>query len=327
MYLKNLQVRHEEGKQVDSMPLGRRTFVKGALCTAATGLVGTVPAAENEGTVPAGCWGEVLDTWQKETDLVSADVYKTYMRDGDTRGLASLEKLEKSFEKVFREASETSVGDIPAIWNVYNMGYIVKTREARFSIDLVHRRAAEFAPRLDFALITHNHGDHWRYGFYHAMDSSGKTVISNFLDNYGVRNWRKDGGFTRAKKTFRLKDVEIRTSLIDHNDYLIDFTTAFEIRVGDWILYHTGDSGKGTEPKLGTVSGRPDLWLFFPGCGINVAKAIDCVKPKRVVFGHLWELGHKHGRLTTSMVRAAKTKAESVGFTNVTPALWGNRVA
>ena len=173
------------------------------------------------------------------------------------------------------------------------MGYIVKTREALFSIDLNHRRGTELAPLLDFALITHNHDDHWRQDFYRAMDGAGKTVVSNFLDNYGVRNWKKDGGYTRAVKTFKIKDVEIRTSLIDHNDYLIDFTTAFEIRVGDFILYHTGDSGRGTEPKLGTVWGKPDLWLFFPGCGIDVSKAVPVVQPKRIVFGHIWELGHK----------------------------------
>ena len=301
-----------------ALPLGRRTFVKGALCAAATGIGGMLPAVD--------CADDALDQWQRDTDLVKADVYNQYMRDGDKRGLVSLENLERAFEKVFREVGETAVGDVPAIWSVYNMGYIVKTREALFSIDLVHRRAPELAPRLDFALITHNHDDHWRPNFYRQMDGAGKTVISNFLDNYGVRNWRKDGGFTRAVKTFKIKDVEIRTTLVDHNDYLIDFTTAFEIRVGNWILYHTGDCGKGSEAKLGTAWGRPDLWLFFPGCGIDVAKAMAKVNPKRVVFGHLWELGHTKGRLTTPMVRAARAKAESAGFTNVSTALWGDRI-
>ena len=193
----------------------------------------------------------VLAAWQGETDQATSDLYGMYFKDGDTRGLASLEKLEAAFEKVMREAKETKVsGDRPAVWSVYNMGYIVKTREAMVSIDLVHRRAAEFAPLLDFALITHNHGDHWRQDFYQAMNGAGKTVISNFLDNYGAADWRKGGkswyaagGYIRGVKTFKIKGMEIRTSLIDHNDYLIDFTTAFEIKIGDFILYHTGDSG------------------------------------------------------------------------------------
>ena len=297
--------------------LGRREFVAGGVCAAV--------ASEMAQPPPVAVAEDALDVWQRETDLVSAKTYGEYLRDGNTRGLASLEKLERGFERILREIDETTVGDVPAVWSVYNMGYIVKTRQALFSIDLVHRRSVELAPRLDFALITHNHLDHYLPGFYRAMDSARKTVISNFLDNYGVRNWKKDGGFTRAVKTFSLKDVEIRTSLIDHNDYLIDFTTAFEMRIGEFVLYHTGDSGRGTEHKLGTVWGKPDLWLFFPGCGINVAKAVQQVQPKRVVFGHLWELGHVTGRLTTPMIRRALVNA-TPHCANVSAALWGDRV-
>ena len=268
-----------------------------------------------------------LDLWQSETDLTTADAYGKYFLDGDTRGLASLEKLEAAFEKVLREAVETTVdGERPAVWSVYNMGYIVKTRESMFSIDLVHRRAAEFAPLLDFSLITHNHSDHWRPEFYAAMNGSGKTVISNFLDNYGTANWHKNGGYVRGVKEFRIRDVEIRTSLIDHNSYLVDFTTAFEIRIGGFRIYHTGDSGNGTEPKLANAWGRPDLWLFFPGCGIDVAKAVRQVGAKRIVFGHLWELGHRTGRLTSPMIRnalaAARPECADVSF-----ALWGDRIS
>lgn len=274
-----------------------------------------------------------LGLWQKETDLATPELYSMYWRDGGTRSVASLEKLDAAFGKVMREAKETVVtGDVPAVWSIYNMGYIVKTRKSMFSIDLVHRRAPEFAPLLDFALITHNHNDHWRQEFYSAMNGSGKTVVSNFLDNYGAADWRKggaawheNGGYIRGVKEFRLGDVEIRTSLTDHNDYLIDFTTAFEIRIGGFRLYHTGDSGKGTEHKLCTAWGRPDLWLFFPGCGIDVGKAVRQVGARRIVFGHLWELGHKTGRLTSPMIRraleAARPHCGDVSF-----ALWGDRI-
>ncbi len=268
----------------------------------------------------------ILEEWQSETDLATPEEYNAYWLDGDTRGVGSLEKLEAAFENILQETDALEVGDVPAVWSVSNMGYLVKTREAFFSIDLVHRRAAEIAPLLDFALITHNHGDHWRQDFYGAMNGAGKTVISNFLDNYGVADWRANGGFTRAERLFTIKDVEIRTSLIDHNEYLIDFTTAFEIKVGDFILYHSGDSGRGTEEKLGTVMGRPDLWLFFPGCGIDVARAVERVNPKRIVFGHLWELGHKTGRLNAPLIRnalcAARGKCDDVSF-----ALWGDRIS
>ena len=255
------------------MDVSRRGFIGGAAAFAAASRLLRADGGEDD-----------IARWERETRLVTPQLYAQYMGDGDTRGLAALEKLEAAFDKVVREARDTVVtGDVPAIWSLYNMGYVVKTRESLFSIDLVHRRDAEFASMLDFALITHNHGDHWRQGFYNSLNRSGKTVVSNFLDNFGVKNWIRDGGYVRGVKTFRIGDVEIRTSLIDHNDYLIDYTTAFEIKTGGFLLYHTGDSGKGTEPKLGTVWGRPDLWLLFPGCGIDTAEAVSRVCAKRIL--------------------------------------------
>ena len=303
------------------MAVNRREFVSGAGAFAAAGVVGRLFAGQAE---------DALDVWQRETDCVKAEVFRDYLEDGDTRGLASLEKLERAFEKVFREARETTVGNVPAVWSVYNMGYVVKTREALFSIDLHHRRALEFAPLLDFALITHNHGDHYRLPFYQAMNRAGKTVVSNFLDNYGAADWRKGGhywdagGYIRGVRTFRLKDVEIRTSLVDHNQYLVDFTTAFEIRVGNWRMYHSGDCGNAA--KLGTVWGAPDLWTFFPGCGVDVAEALGKIGAKKTVFGHLWELGHATGRLTTPGIRSALAKADSVGA-KAEVAFWGDRIS
>ena len=318
------------------MNISRREFLNGMAASAA--LPPFVALAEGTDRVPSAsvpvCRSEELQSeliakWNDETEAVSPQVYGQYLSDGDTRGFRALDALERAFEKVMREAKETTVaGDVPAVWSVYNMGYIVKTRKSLFSIDLVHRRDTEFAPLLDFALITHNHGDHWRHGFYDTMNDSQKTVVSNFKDNYGVKNWKKDGGYVRGVKTFSIKDVEIRTSLTDHNDYLIDFTTAFEIKIGDFILYHTGDSGRGTEPKLETVWGRPDLWLFFPGCGIDTAKAVEKVNAKRIVFGHLWELSHAQGhrgRLDEPLVRRALAVAQPI-CKDTSVAFWGDRI-
>lgn len=270
----------------------------------------------------------LLDKWQNETDAVSAETYRAYMRDGDTRSLASLERLESAFERVVREALVTEITDTPAVWSIYNMGYLVKTRESFFSIDLIHRRAMELADKLDFALITHNHGDHCDLDVYKTLNAAGKTVISNFLDNYGAtRDKTKNsagGGFVIGEKTFRIKDVEISTSLVDHNAYLVDFTTAFEIRVGKWVMYHTGDCG--IADKLKTRWGRPDVWTFFPGCGVNVPKALTKINARKVVFGHLWELGHSSGRLTADLIKRAFKKAQGVNAA-VNVAFWGDRIS
>ena len=291
--------------------MDRRQFVAGAVAAGLTGMAWGKSSPDQS---------DDIAVWHNETEQVSPEVYRQYMTDGGTHGFASLEKLEAAFEKVMHEVKNTKVSDIPAVWSVYNMGYVIKTRESLFSIDLVHRRDMEFASMLDFALVTHNHSDHYRANLCKAVADRKKPVISNFIP---VK------GYTRAKKTFKIKDVEIRTSLIDHNDWLIDFTTAFEIKVGNWTLYHTGDSGRGTEPKLETVWGEPDLWLFFPGCGIDTAKAVEKIKAKRIVFGHLWELEHKQnhrGRLDEPLLRRALLQAAKGGSKNTSLAFWGDRI-
>ena len=250
-----------------------------------------------------------------------------------TSRFKTLARLEDAFEKVIVEAKKTIVtSDVPAVWSVYNMGYVVKTRESLFSVDLVHRRDVEFAPLLDFALITHNHGDHWRQDFYHAMNSAHKTVISNFLDNYGATHWGggsqddRECGYIRGVKEFKLRDVIVRTSLVDHNAVLVDFTTAFEIKVGDFTIYHTGDCGNLN--KLKPHSPSPDIWIVHPFCGVNAVRGTVALKPKLVALSHLNELAHAKGRArwTWAQGMAVKRKIESKGTKAVVP-LWGERIS
>ena len=315
----------------------RRAFIAGAAGAFAAMAAGegapaakVAPAAKPAAAKPAPSPLDAeLDRRQGEVNLVTPEINREYRKTGKTKGFAALERLERGFAKALAEIKSTQVTGVPAIWQIYNMGFVVKTKETLFSIDLNHRRDLELAPMLDFALITHNHGDHFREPFYGAMNGKGKTVISNFKDNYGAADWKKGGrfwdagGYTRAEKTFKIKDVEIRTALTDHNPYLIDFTTTFEIRVGGWRLFHTGDCGNAK--KLKTVWGEPDLWLVFPGCGIKIDDAYRRIRPKRMAFGHLWELGHSKGRLTAAMVKRAKAKVAALGGRVDVP-FWGERV-
>jgi hypothetical protein len=200
------------------------------------------------------------------------------------------------------------------------MGIVVKTKESCFAIDLVHRRAAEIAPLLDFLLLTHNHGDHCFEDLYRAVNGAHKVVFSNFKDNYGAPD--RKGGYTRAEKVFRIKDVEIRTALSDHNSYLIDFTTAFEIRIGDFIIYHSGDSQN--VAKLNPMC-SPDLWFVHPRCGLKVHDGYNKFAPKTTVIAHLNELGHDKWRWSWNVGLKDKAEIESLGGRCVVP-VWGERI-
>ena len=265
---------------------------------------------------------------QAEIDEVTPQDFKAYLGgEWDWFGLtrkAALQRLDDAFDKVLAEVKSTVVTDKPAVWLVYNMGVIVKTKESCFSIDLKHRKAPEIAPLLDFALITHNHGDHFTEEFYKAMNGAGKTVISNFKDNYGTKNWKKDGGYTRAVKSFSIKDVGVRTSLTDHNGYLVDFTTAFEVHAGKYTIYHSGDCSN--VAKLNPTR-RPDLWIVHPYCGMKVESGVEKMKPQLTVIAHLNELGHARDRWrwTWNDGLKAKAAAEAAGGAAIVP-VWGERI-
>ena len=54
---------------------------------------------------------------------------------------------EAAFDKVKREVESTAVDpNTVVLWHVYNMGYVVKTRDSCFALDLHHRRSEELIP-------------------------------------------------------------------------------------------------------------------------------------------------------------------------------------
>lgn len=315
------------------MDLSRRDFI-----TAIGGLAATAALAEGADCDPSAsasaCRSEELQSelitkWNCETESVSPQVYGRYMLDGDTRGFWALDALERAFEKVMREAKETTVaGDVPAVWSVYNMGYIVKTRESLFSIDLKHRRAHSLVPLLDFALVTHKHGDHYDVNFCKAMDEADKPLVSSFAENAAFDEIKAKAVAGGKPDVFKIRDVEIRTFRVDHakEAWGIDFTTAFEMKIGKFRLLHTGDCGVAND-KLRVEWGHPDLWLLFPMTSLDVTDAFKRIRPKRCAFGHLWELGHAvgKGRATEWHIRRGLDMAARAGGKPAV-AFWGDRI-
>ena len=218
------------------------------------------------------------------------------------------------------------------MWFVYNMGVVVKTREALFSIDLCHRRACEIAPSLDFAIITHNHTDHYTKRFYGEMDGrQHKTVINNFADNYGAAFNKGVCGFTHGERTFKMKDVTIRTYVSDHNEFLRGFTMPVEVECNGYTIFHVGDTHNVDELK---PRRSPDLWIHHPYCWVwkdgtrgETGRGVAHLKPRVAVVAHLQELQHPKGcaRWTWKDGAEAKAVAEEAGSRALVP-LWGDRI-
>lgn len=239
----------------------------------------------------------------------------------------ALRRYDEAYDKVFREAAETTVtGPKPAVWYIYNMGILVKTRETLFTVDLCHRQDLLSAPLVDFACVTHNHGDHFSPRTLKALDRAHKLVYNNFFDNAGALARYPEGGYSKRGRTYAFKDVKIETHLMSHNYYLQDFTIAFEITVGDYVIYHTGDSGFVHEMR--PTHPHPDLWVVSAYCYIEPVPAVRQVEPKLMMFAHLQELGHAVGggaRSTWGRGLEGAAAVKAAGYNAIVP-VWGERI-
>ena len=249
---------------------------------------------------------------------------------------------DRAFDRVAEQVAKTKVeGDKPAIWYVYNMGVIVKTRKSLFSIDLCHRLAPTIADKLDFAIISHNHLDHYTRAFYRAMDGRHKTVIQNFECNYGAALHVVDGklaglqgGYSYGECKYDIGDVTVRTYVSDHNPILRKFVMPVEVHVGDFTILHNGDTFNVQDLR---PTRTPDVWIHHAWCWggcykreeweqSETMRGIRAFHPRLAVVSHHQELSHTQpGRRTFKAAFDRKTAAEESGTPAVVP-FWGDRI-
>ena len=299
------------------MGLDRRDFLKGTFW-AAMAAVGGIHAAES------AMQKQDIEALQRELDAIPGSEYRKVRDRGPSLAAEErdalyakwpvLRRYDEAFMKVMREAQETEVTERPAVWYVYNMGVIVKTPKALFSIDLSHRLAPMIADKLDFAVISHNHLDHYTERFYQTMDSRHKTMIQNFLDNYGACLNVKGGlgGFSRGECRYTIKDVAIHTYETNHNRLLKGYVMPVEIHVGEYTILHVGDTFNTGDLK---PERTPDLFIHHAWCWGRSNQTMDGIKafhPKCAVIAHHCELGHnrKTGGGGVPLARAYVRKAE-----------------
>ena len=270
---------------------------------------------------------------QTALDFISPEHYICFCRNEWTPG--KLEKLyakhpglywyEAAFEKVLNEVKNETVspGEVK-LWLVYNMGYVVKTPTHCFSIDLHHRRAGELVPFLEFALVTHNHRDHYTQDFLAAMNAAGKKVYSAFFASYG--GYSKDP----ERELCLADDLTLRIFESDHNIHLRRFVTPFEIVCGTGdercVIFHSGDScnAKQLRPR----SEKVDFHMVHPRVGLDVREsARDTVKPAVTLISHLLEFHHKFDkwRWSFSDGYTEAEKVRSVGKKAFVP-MWGEKI-
>lgn len=219
------------------------------------------------------------------------DDFGNYLKCTDPSVESDLEKnsvlgfYKGALDKILAEIEQEKVekGHI-AVWQLYNMGYIVKTPDHCFGIDICHKYGEKLAPYMDFLCITHKHPDHYTDALNDAMKSLGKPVYSNFLEN-GFKI--EDRGVLNP-----VGDIEIFCKRVHHGkDY--NTVTTYQIDCGESsgnkVIFHAGDAYDHNE-----LEKTKDIDLFIPHTtvGLHLGYASKKLEPKYVLLSHLLEMGH-----------------------------------
>jgi len=192
--------------------------------------------------------------------------------------------LRKATAHAFEDIRKTKVKEGIAIWHIYNMGYVFKTGEKCFGIDVHARDAEKLADDLDFLLITHEHTDHWTRGLLEAMIAKGKPVITRWFEGSTIVNEPKELAFGRTK---------VRIEIGDHHPHSTNNMLMFEVdcgpKSGGFNIYHSGDGF-----NLQKMKPRKPVDVFIPhvSVGLNIEKTITKLDPDLTCLSHVLELGH-----------------------------------
>ena len=191
-----------------------------------------------------------------------------------------------ALEKLLTEIPATKVkkGEV-AVWQLYNMGYVIKTKTQCFGIDLYHKYAEKLVPMIDFLLITHNHGDHHDKHLVAEMGKQGKPVYSNFLNN---------GHKVTTDDSFTIGNINVKVTTVDHNATLKNFVNTYEVNCyagkgKDYVMFFTGDAHNYQQLN---PTGKVDVFIPHLAVGLNMAEAVKKINPTEVLMSHILELGH-----------------------------------
>jgi len=228
---------------------------------------------------------------------------------------------EAAFDKIKREVEETSVAtDAAVLWHVYNMGYIVKTRDSCFALDLHHRRSEELIPMLDLLVVTHEHTDHMTPRLLDAFAKTGKPIISNFYPHTG---------FSATPRTLELGSITLHTCITDHNRKLRNFVQPCEIELHgerrDFVIFTGGDTFDPTQFRM--HNDEVDVFIVHPRVGLLVTEAQKIVNPRLTLISHLLEMHHYHDQWRWSFDVGFDELGKSAGNGRAAAIpLWGDRI-
>ena len=270
---------------------------------------------------------KAMEVTQSVMNRFTHEEWKAYRRSTDAGEVARLEQsgvpyfMRQSFDKVRNELRTTKVKEgTVAVGLLYNMGYIVKTPTATFGIDLNSRHLDEILDYIDFAMITHPHGDHNTKELREGMAKRNKPLLAAF-DAKDVEELRvTDGG------EYTFGDVKVRVTLGDHNKKARKYVASYEIdcgpRTNNTIIFHTGDTNNYVQLN---PQKQVDIFMLHMSVGLDIQASIDKFNPHHVFLSHLQEWGHRINKWRWTFDDALRLKSK-LKHDHIWIPCWGERI-
>ncbi len=233
-----------------------------------------------------------MDEMQRWADLCTNVYFNQYYACEDSTLCAHMEEgsilyyHKKSLDRLLEMVPKEKVPEGKVVlWQLYNMGYIVKTSKHCFGIDIKHKYAAKLEPLLEFLLITHAHEDHYTTALINKMTEACKPVYSNFIDNkYKI---------TGKSVINVIDDIQMEVNIVDHNATLPNFVVTYQIDCGKdanhCIIFHTGDAYN--VDQLNPTK-AVDIMIPHLAVGLDMKEVVSKIQPKMLLLSHILELGH-----------------------------------
>ena len=269
-----------------------------------------------------------MERIQKVCEELSASTYLDYMAAWENSDSTAdqletthpaLYYLRKATLHAMQDIRQTTVTQGVAVWYLYNMGYVFKTPDTCFGIDLHLRDAETLADELDFLLITHSHRDHYTESLLNAMIAVNKPVITR---------WYPGSTIVKRPEEFRFGDVRVKIDLGDHRLFFpLNNMLMFQVDCGKsanyCTIYHSGDGSriKKMQPDKPVDIFILHVQLFM----MSVEGAIKHIKPCIAFVSHTLELSHSPKLPLRWSFDYAFKKINNIPETEATVLTWGER--
>jgi Beta-lactamase superfamily domain len=280
-----------------------------------------------------------LDIIQSSADKLTHERYKQYMQSWGKENISSesfehdplLVYLNKSWDEAVADIRKTKVEKGVAVWYMYNMGYVFKTFDACFAVDLKFKGAERLADELDFLLVTHKHDDHRNDTLIKEMINHNKKVVTSFFKGSRIIEADKWNNLPEKKREIKIKNIRIKIDIGDHHyndpnerDNMLMFQIDCSTSDGMITIYHSGDGS-----NIEKIKPDKPVTIFIPhiAVGLPIEKTIQKIKPELTLLSHILELSHSNTPPNASRwsFNAAFSKVKNIKNESYCIMTWGER--